>query len=81
MECSSSVLSQLPGTVRLRGRYEALVSNAVDVAQRRQPRKTRGSEAPTKERMEENEDIVTGCFVINDQESQVRDRENKLESK
>lgn len=45
--CSSSRLSQLPGTVRLRGEYEESVSSLVAVTQRRPARKRTGSEAPT----------------------------------
>lgn len=43
----------------MRGEYEESVSSLVAVTQRRPARKKTGSEAPTQERTEEREDIVT----------------------
>lgn len=60
--CSSSWLSQAPGTLRLRVEREASESSTVAVTQRRPAKKTTGSEAAAKERMEEKrEDIVASA--------------------
>lgn len=61
--CSSSWLSQPPGALGLRVECEVSESSTVAVTQRRPAKKTTGSEAPAKERMEEKrEDIVASAL-------------------
>lgn len=60
--CSSSWLSQAPGTLRLRVEREASESSTVAVTQRRPAKKRTGSEALAQDRMDEKiEDIVASA--------------------
>lgn len=69
--CSSSSLSQAPGTVCSRFECEAPESSLVAVTQRRLARRATGIRAPTRGRREEREeeekvreDIAAKCFVV-----------------